>query len=152
MGLYVQNPIKSNQNLFNENHKLRGLLDHAHYLSAVQKRVSAHLSSPLNEHCHVANINHQVLIMHIDSAAWLQAFRFEMKPLLDYLNTLDMGTIREIKSFIRPIKPLKIEVHQTTRPPLSKNNISLLLATADAVRDAELAESLRKLASLTTDR
>lgn len=65
--------------------ELGGLLAHAERLQRAQRLLHAHLPVPLAQHCQVANIKEDMIVVHADSSAWAAKLRFQVAGMLGHL-------------------------------------------------------------------
>ncbi|WP_353570008.1 DciA family protein [Candidatus Albibeggiatoa sp. nov. BB20] len=103
------------------------------------------IPNPLSEHCHIANLRHTTLVMHVDSALWASQLRYLLPKLMEQWQN---------ETYLPEIQKVEIKVrfdHQPTRrythhPSLSKKSESLLRDTAEQVTHPKLKSALLKLA------
>lgn len=77
---------------------LASILRKAQQLKILQDRVAACLTPPLREHCWVADVKGDTLILMTDSAAWATRLNYMVNDLLYVLKTEhQLGELRSIK-------------------------------------------------------
>ncbi|NNM60098.1 MAG: DUF721 domain-containing protein [Legionellales bacterium] len=139
-----------------ENNALSVLINKVGKIAELDKAVKNNLSSPLCDHCRVANLRQGRLILQADSPVWGSKLRFESSSLLSKLRQepLFAGLVG-IDFFVAPFSPSfnasvarpKIEPHIN---PLSAKNRQLLRETADKITDPKLQAVLRAIAARKT--
>lgn len=79
------------------------LSQHSQMLEQVEKRFQDSLPIPLNQHCHVANLRKQTLIVHTDSSLWATRLRLIIPELLPlWRQNQSMPTINQVIVQVRP--------------------------------------------------
>jgi len=79
------------------------LSQHSQMLEQVEKRFQDSLPIPLNQHCHVANLREQTLIVHTDSSLWATRLRLIIPELLPlWRQNQSMPTINQVIVQVRP--------------------------------------------------
>ena len=131
--------------LLNSSSHLRTLLAHAARLEALTVLVCNALPAPLNQHCRVANVRGDVLVLHADSAVWASKLHYQL-PVLQ-LRLAETGPSFQIQIKVRSFsstvdQPLAVK---TTRLP--KERAALIAALADDTSSPELQAALRCLAN-----
>jgi hypothetical protein len=84
---------------------LRGLQQHAQQLQHLQKILQMELPTPLNQHCYLANLREQTLIIHTDSALWAMRLRYLSPELIVKWHqdtSLGLSFIEKIEVKVRP--------------------------------------------------
>jgi hypothetical protein len=64
------------QIIANPSSKLYLLLQHSDFLNQLNRWVQANLPAPLNQHCYVANLREQILVVYADSSLWATRLRY----------------------------------------------------------------------------
>jgi len=80
------------------------LSQHSQMLERVDKLFQDSLPIPLNQHCHVANLREQTLIVHTDSSLWATRLRLiipELKQL--WRKNQSIPTINQVIVQVRPL-------------------------------------------------
>ncbi len=139
-----------------ENNALNVLLNKVRKIAELDKAVKASLSSPLCDHCHVANLRQGRLILQADSPVWGSKLRFESSSLLSKLRqeSLFAGLVG-IDFFVAPFSP-PFDSPSTRKSaerrinPLSIKNRQLLRETAEKVTDPKLQAVLLAIADRKT--
>ena len=124
---------------------LGSLSDKATFLQRLNLAVKALLPSDLAAHCQVANVRDNVLILHLDTAAWATALHYQTTDLLSQLRQQACyAGLRTIQYKIRPTEGERKKV-VTEAKPLSVATRKLLSDTANNLGNKELAEALKRL-------
>lgn len=98
--------------------------------------VRKHLTGPTSLHCVNAQLQHETLIVHVDSPAWATKLRFQLGSLLPSLRKVpSLDGLQQILVRVLP----------------GAENKSLGSAPSSAGLSEESAELIRKLASAITD-
>lgn len=98
-------------------------------LSKINDVVLAHLSSPINQHIHVANLEHDQLVLHIDSSSWAALLRLQIPGLIEQLKQYHgLTTLNNIRIKVKPTSS-----QQTTTKPLNQAHLST--QSSDIIRD-----------------
>jgi hypothetical protein len=125
---------------------LGSLSDKATFLQRLNLAVKALLTTDLVAHCQVANVRDNVLILHLDGAAWATALHYQTTDLLAQLRQQKQyAAIKSIQYKIRPADGERKTVAAEAVKPLSTNTRKLLSDTAKSVNNKELAEALARL-------
>ncbi|OAD19110.1 protein containing DUF721 [Candidatus Thiomargarita nelsonii] len=82
---------------------LKPLLQHIQTIKQLDKIFQASLSSPLNQHCHVANFRQKILVVQADSSIWGTQLRYMVPKLLQqWQQDNSLPTIEQIEVRVRP--------------------------------------------------
>ncbi|MSP53197.1 MAG: DUF721 domain-containing protein [Gammaproteobacteria bacterium] len=120
--------------------------DKATFLQRLNLAVKALLTTDLMAHCQVANVRDNVLILHLDTAAWATALHYQITDLLAQLRQQPpYAAIKSIQYKIRPLDGQRKVARIEWAKPLSTNTRKLLSDTAKSVSNKELAEALKRL-------
>ncbi len=77
--------------------ELGGLMAHAARLQRASKLLCEYLDAPLNQHCQVANIKEDIIVVHADSSAWAAKLRFHVAGMLTHLKQQqEFNTLRSV--------------------------------------------------------
>lgn len=77
---------------------LQRLCAHAERLQRATKMLHNNLGPPLDQHCQVANIKEDKLVLHADSSAWAARLRFHVSTMLNTLGQYpEFSHIRAIR-------------------------------------------------------
>lgn len=126
---------------------LQRLLDRAHRLAELDKRVRAQLPSSLTVRCRVANLRAGTLIIQTESAAVHGKLRFLLPQLTRRLR--EEPGLSELKNIELRVAPT---AESSSSPPVRRAKLSadaarLLESSAEATTDPELRRSLQRLVS-----
>lgn len=80
------------------------LLQHSQTLEQLDKWLQASLPIPLQQHCYIANLRNNTLVVHTDSSLWATRLRYLIPELLyRWQQEKSMPTIDKIEIRIRPL-------------------------------------------------
>jgi len=80
------------------------LLQHSQTLEQLDNRLQASLPIPLQQHCYIANLRNNTLVVHTDSSLWATRLRYLTPELLyRWQQEKSMPTIDKIEIRIRPL-------------------------------------------------
>lgn len=109
--------MKTINQLMVHSSKLSSLLEKSKKIKLFEEKLKASLQTPLNQHCHVANLRETTLVVIADSSLWATKFRYMTQQLLvKWQNDPLMHTIQQMEVKVRP--PAKIE-----KPPCPNNQL-----------------------------
>lgn len=122
------------------------LLDRAHRLAELEKRVRAHLPLSLAPHCRIANLRAGILVIQTDSATWHTKLRFLLPGLTRRLREEPgLAELRGIELRVAPSSEPRQRAGRRQR--LSEASAELLRSSAEATADPDLRRALQRLAS-----
>lgn len=131
------------------------LLAKARALDELNATVSDFLGAPLNHHCHVANIDDDVVVIHADSPVWSARLRYRIPDVLEHLRRNDSSRrIGRAKIGVRPTalrqaEPTESGLANATasgRPRMSGDTARLIRSVADGSPDSNLSRVLLRIA------
>jgi hypothetical protein len=129
---------------------LGGILLKANYLQILNKKFLTLLDKTLRNHCQIANLREDTLIIAAENASIATRLRYEAPALLTKLKLIpEFAELTSIQLYIAP-KPLTKEYltrHPHATITLSPENAQLLAQTANSVEDESLKEALLRLAA-----
>ena len=126
--------------------KLRQLIAKAEALIEIEQELKNHLDPGLTQHCHVANLRHDCLIIAVDNAMWATRLRFIIPTLLQQLKKQSpLKKLNAIDYFILPNDEIRMEPtkHVTS---LSKESAKLIDEIAKTISHDKLRGVLERLA------
>lgn len=127
---------------------LGSLSDKAEYLRRLDHVVKILLSADLAQHCQVANVRDNVLILHLDSAEWATQLHYHTAELLNQLRQQKCYVaLCSIQYKIRPAASKNQKKATLAAAPLSATTRDLLRKTAKTLENKELAEVLERLSA-----
>jgi hypothetical protein len=104
------------------------------------------LNDPLRQHCQVANLKDDCLVIMVDSAAWATQIRYLTPDLLKQLKrSPELQHVRTLHCYIDPGPTPSAPAPIIEREPLSADNIQLFNSMGNS-RDDELGKALKRLA------
>jgi len=81
---------------------------HSQMLKRLDRMCQESLPSPLNQHCHVANLREKTLVIHADSSLWATRLRLILPSLkLKWQENQLMPTISQVDVRVRPLEIVK---------------------------------------------
>lgn len=106
------------------------------------------LGSGFAEHCRVANIKGNSLLLHVDSTVWATRIRYQLPELLRNLQQTDQ--LRQITEIDLRVQPR--DVSEAVKKPIRKAAMSRDAALcvkecASSIEDEQLRGALQRLAS-----
>lgn len=124
------------------------LIQRARLLQSLTHSVRSRLAPVVAEHCWVAGIQNNTLIILTDSSSWAVSIRYQQHELLKLLNSEYRPELEQT------LKRLKIKVitlpngrkKTISKPRLSQSSARLIASAADAIRDPGLSVALKRLA------
>ncbi|MDH5190261.1 MAG: DUF721 domain-containing protein [Gammaproteobacteria bacterium] len=124
---------------------LRHLSAHAKKLKNLTAKIRTVLDSASSEHCTVANLRDQTLILQTSSPAWVAKLRFQI-PML--INALKSSSTPVTNIQIKVVPENKIETtHENISKPqyISPSTAELLEGVANHISNSDLKSSLLRL-------
>lgn len=135
-----------------EKNSINSLISRVKRIAELDPVIKAELSSPLRDHCRVANIRNGKVVIQADNPVWGSKLRFEIIPLLATLRKQPrFAGLAGIDFFVAPfavteaIQPSTTEGKKHT--PISTDHRQLLLDTAEKVSDPKLKAVLQAIAA-----
>lgn len=147
--LYMLNskkPLKIANLLAKKSPYYAQLLQQASLLERLNQLFVQMLSPSLRNHCRIAAINKDVLVCHVDSAAWATRLRYEQQTVLASLkHDQSLPPLRSIRIQVRPARG------NPTRKILNITHPSAPVAEqafqdAENITDPKLKKALQRLA------
>lgn len=126
--------------------QLSQLIEKAEELIKIEQVVQTYFDPDLTQHCHVANLRNDCLIIAIDNAAWATQLRFMIPRLLEQLKIEPLlKKLKKIEYFILPDDTeRKDRIEQPKN--LSKENALLIDEIAKTISHEKLRKVLERLA------
>jgi hypothetical protein len=146
----MMSPGRIDKLLSAENHELASLITRVRQLDRYSRRLRQLLPSPLCEHCRVADIRENKLIVGVDNAVWATKLRFYVPSLLPQLQQShqELAGITRIKVLILQATSIPgSEQPQKHSLQLSSENAAQLNSLAETIDDEHLRAALQRLAS-----
>jgi len=137
----------------NQSDQLRQITAHAKLLRRINAQLHTALDPVSAEHCSVANLREQTLILQTTSPAWASRLRFHIPELLSMFKSSSIS-VQEIQIKIVPETQKHTTSEQHSEPQfISGETATLLESVADDISNNELKSSLRRLSKrLTPDK
>lgn len=112
--------------------------------------VRKHLSGPSSLHCVNAQLQHETLIVHVDSPAWATKLRFQLGSLLPTLRKApSLDGLQQILVRVLPSAKNKPTGDTPSSARLSEESAELIRNLASAITDDTLRASWLRLAKNT---
>ncbi len=125
---------------------LHHLIVHAERLQRATQLLHACLDFPLSQHCQVANIKKNTIVIHTSSPAWAAKLRFHVAAILTNLRKdQGLGMLQSVRIKVSPIGE-PVAPNLAERPIISKYAAEVINAAAHATADPELRDILLRLA------
>lgn len=132
--------------LTNKDSALCRLSDRARYLATLDRAVRSQLPASIADHCRVANLRDNILVLQVDGTVWATKLRYQLPQILADLQCLpDLKGLDSVRVRVAPPQTLQAPPPMA-RPRLSEQSAELLRQTADSTPDPDLAAALRRLA------
>lgn len=126
---------------------LQPLLARAKRLEQLNHALRSQLPPPLNQHCQVANIRGDTLVLHADSSAWALKLRYSVPVMLAQLQKQPaLQNLRCIDIKVRPTSIAAAPPEIPRRAHMSWDTANLLDSMADAIAHPKLQAALHRLA------
>ncbi|MGD8207783.1 MAG: DciA family protein [Thiohalocapsa sp.] len=126
------------------------LVDEIERREALLQKVRSLLPAPLCDRCRQAACNDGLLVLSVESPAWVSRFRLYSPRLLDALRQRDV-IVNDCQVRALPARPVDTPEPPARRPAISGTAAAHLVDAAACVADAALAESLTRLAARCLD-
>lgn len=125
------------------------LIQRGSQLLRVDKLVRSLLGSAFGEHCRVANIKGNCLLLHVDSTVWATRIRYQLPELLRNMQqTEQLKQISEIQLRVQPqerdASPAKLT--PTRKAVMSRDAALCVQECASSIADDQLRSALQRLA------
>ncbi len=124
------------------------LIQRSQLLQTLTHSVRSRISPAGAEHCWVAGVHNNVLVVLTDSSTWAVAIRYQQREILKLINSEFRPELEQT------LKRLKIKVvslpsgrkKTISKPQLSRSSARLIAVTAKTIQDPGLRVALRRLA------
>ena len=127
-----------------DNSQLKQLAKRSQQLTKLDYILQQIIPAKFATHCHLANINGQTVIIHIDNAAYASLLRFQADTVCKALSEHIPQTVNKLVVKVRPTyTPLSSQHLPTINLPDSA--ATSLQQTADIMEDGALKTALEKL-------
>lgn len=125
---------------------LDSLVGQAERLARIDAQFRRLLGAPASEHCGVANLGRDTLVVFADTPAWAARLRYLGPNLLPRLQEAvpTLHTLSRISVKVRPIAQPRVAPHSPRH--LSREAGALIASAADATEDPALRDALIRLA------
>jgi len=141
----MQTPKHVNKFLSGSSDNLHRLAAHCSQLQHLTRIVREFLPSPLNQHCQVANIRDQHLVLHADSSAWATMLHYQAPALLEHLKK--QPGLEHICN-IRTKTSQHSQRNSDIKPSHSKlpvNTAALIKSLAESMTNPALKKAMQRL-------
>lgn len=144
--MYRKSPQPLANILSTDSAGLQRLVERTKALSRLNQAMQSYFPSPLNEHCRIANVKENVVIIQTDSSAWHTRLRYHVPQLLAFLRQQPgLGDLREIRIRVKPpeVAPVATTARRAT---LSSTAAEAIEGMARLIDDTDLRSALQRLA------
>lgn len=91
-----------------QNSLLSDIIKQAKQHLIIDQLLKSHLDKDLAMHCQVAQLQEDVLIIHVDSSIWLAKLKYSAKELTQQLKTYqNLATLKKILFKIKPFSSIQ---------------------------------------------
>ncbi len=125
---------------------LQAVLNHTQRLEVLNRTLRGCIPAPLNQHCQVANLRDNMLILHADSSAWALKLRYSSRVLLQQLRQRGVPGLSAIEVKVRPHNAVVRRPDKIRHAHMSGKTAQLLDSIADDISDDRLKVALQRLA------
>ena len=125
---------------------LQAVLNHSQRLETLNRVLRGCIPAPLNQHCQVANLRDNILVLHADSSAWALKLRYGSRTLLQQLRQRGMPGLDTIEVKVRPPNPTLHRPEKIRSVQMSAKTAQLLDSIASGINDSPLKNALQRLA------
>ena len=143
----TMNPLKNIVQLLMRNaDSLQAVFTNCQRLETLNRAVQRCLPAPLNQHCQVANLRDNTLILHADSSAWALKLRYSSRILLQQLCQHGIKGVNIVEVKVKPHNAAITRPEKTKPAYMSKKTAHLLDNIALDITDNHLKMALQRLA------
>ena len=143
----TMNPLKNIVKLLMGNaDSLQAVFTNCQRLETLNRTVQRCLPAPLNQHCQVANLRDNTLILHADSSAWALKLRYSSRTLLQQLCQHGIKGVNIVEVKVKPHNAAITRPEKTKPAHMSKKTAHLLDNIALDITDNHLKMALQRLA------
>lgn len=124
---------------------LQRAIQRASQLNQLNRAVKSLLPVELADHCRVANLRDNCLIIHVDANVWATRLRYQTPELLKALHEqLKLNQARKIEIKVTPSFPSSVKTNR--RATLSSDAAATITASAKHITHPALRTALERLA------
>ncbi len=131
---------------------LQVVLGHTHRLEMLNRTLRGCIPAPLNQHCQVANLRDNILILHADSSAWALKLRYSSRTLVQQLRQRGLPALSTIEVKVRPQNAVINRPEKIRHAYMSNKTALLLDSIAQDITDTHLKGALQRLAQYGKDK
>jgi len=124
---------------------LQAVVNHTQRLEALNHTLRGCIPAPLNQHCQVANLRDNILILHADSSAWALKLRYSSRVLLQQLRQRGVPGLSAIEVKVRPDNAAVNRPEKIRHAHMSGKTAQLLDSIASDISDDRLKVALQRL-------
>ncbi len=141
--------------LLGDSDPLQRLARHVERLKQLDAKVRKHLPAPLRDHCRVANLREQALVLQADSPVWGTLLRYQVPALLERLRTreglpglarIQVKTAPQAPACHGPDTPSRRATAPLLPLRMTPRTAALIASLAEGIEDPDLRQSLQRLA------
>jgi hypothetical protein len=127
-----------------DSHRYEQLVTHGRLLERLTRLVREALPSPCDQHCRVASIKQNTLVLSADTPAWSARLRFHMPQVMRILQDRHGMAFHSTRILVASPRASTPEIPKP-RAALSEKSADLLRTAANSVSDPELRAALLRL-------
>lgn len=125
---------------------LQAVISHTQRLEALNRTLRGCIPAPLSQHCQVANLRDNILVLHADSSAWALKLRYSSRALLQQLRQRGVPGLSAVEVKVRPHNAVINRPEKIRHAHMSGKTAQLLDSIADDISDSRLKAALQHLA------
>lgn len=130
---------------------LAALLHRLSNQQASLQLIRTYLPAEFRPHCVHAELQHNEVLVVMDSPAWANRARYLSSAILGQLNREDAGNFSRVQIRVAPQASPPQPAERRRAPEISCGSARLIRSAADAIDDPALSSALRRLALRNTD-
>jgi len=135
-------------NVCKQNDHLKWLYSHAQQINKLNVILQKSLPLQFSNHCHLANITQDKIIVHTDNASYASLLRFQAVTICNALSAHLPEPIHKLDVKVRPKEAITQNVQHAALHVSTKTAV-LLNNTADSIENGPLKTALNNLAKNT---
>jgi len=140
----MTNKLERINTVYSKNNQLNRLSLRAQQLNQLNTVLQQMLPPQFQQHCYLANINENILVIHADSANYASLLRFQASTLCDAISKHLPQIVNKLDVRVRPLSSNSPEA--LSKISLPNSAAKALQQTADNMEESPLKTALTKLA------
>lgn len=137
--------------LYKQNSHFKWLTVHAQQLSKLNIILQKSLPLQFSNHCRLANISLDKVVIHTDKASYASMLRFQAPLICKTLSAHLPEPVSKLDVKVRPLPTLIRQSGNHAAMHISTKTAALLQSTAAEIEDGPLKSALNKLAKRQSD-